>query len=1040
MSRVTKPNHLILAALTSVLLVFTGSALAKTKKASKYKQVEAPNVEDYVKYFTKPQASSVNSPAAIKADALRLKTIESIKSLVDSNQITPNRKFELLLRLGETYIERHNYLRAVEIEDYTQKHEAWERDGKKDKEPTLRHNQSKREITKAVNSFRKLVNEFPRHPRTDAALFALAQTLSRMDNDNALMYYKRLLKTHPNSALVPDTYLALGEHYFDRHKISKAIDNYKSAMQYKDHKAYPYAVYKLGWAHYNEDGKSENDQAKSLQKAVAAFKLVIKLSDKKKARKSHVDLRSEAINDLVVVWADAEDIKSAWEYFAEIDEKEKFYKMLERLGLIYAEQGKNAQAIKVFTRLLSESPLRENNPNIYAELAQLHELENQPMAVVSDLKTMQSLYLGETAWTKQNKEKIADARQKVKKNLHRYSTLFHDLGQKTKSKVALKAASELYKAYLQSFADSVKSYEIRYYLAEILYGFKEYEEASYHYLIVSKQQPKTGKYLKDSAFNAVAALNKAVKKANFPKAPPGGQSSKKLPIPALQKKLIEAIDNYVTLLPSEKFSHPMRFTAAQVHFEYGYYDEAIKRFLDITKVIPKTKQARTATKIVLAFKADREQWAEVIDLGKKFLKEKDLMNKKLDEHVRTVLRTALFKYALAMENNKKYKQAAQTFMDFQKEFPKDESADKALYNASLNYYRVGAVEDAIDAGQKIIDGYPKSKLRADAIASIAQSHEALAEFGQAAEYYKTFALGYRKDKRSPDSLFNAGLLWKGLASYEKSQAAFSKFLERYPSHSLAGDARFELASVEEKQGNYKSSRRNYHSASKMLVKSNIEKSLFAHAKAVSIGVSKLNYNISRVNLVKLSRKLSKIKINAYESRQIIAKTIFEMIEPEFQRFMAFKLTSGSKIEKEVGQKNTMLVSLANRYKEVISIGNGEFAVASLYRLGEMHERLSNDLFTAPEPQGASQDAINQYRSSLEKIAFPLKEDAYKFYKTAFQRSREVETFTKWTQLTYEKMSELQPKNHKKIREQNVEPNYFAHKVYMTESVSDLVND
>ena len=77
-----------------------------------------------------------------------------------------------------------------------------------------------------------------------------------------------------------------------------------------------YAVYKafLGWAFYNDSpNRSDADGRENQEKRVAAFKLVVKLADHDKAEESetkttnNLDLREEALKDLIMVWADAEE-------------------------------------------------------------------------------------------------------------------------------------------------------------------------------------------------------------------------------------------------------------------------------------------------------------------------------------------------------------------------------------------------------------------------------------------------------------------------------------------------------------------------------------------------------------------------------------------------------------------------------------------------------------------------------------------------------------------------------------------------------------
>ncbi|MCX6126681.1 MAG: hypothetical protein NTV34_18260, partial [Proteobacteria bacterium] len=117
----------------------------------------------------------------------------------------------------------------------------------------------------------------------------------------------------------------------------------------------------------------------------------------------------------------------------------------------------------------------------------------------------------------------------------------------------------------------------------------------------------------------------------------------------------------------------------------------------------------------------------------------------------------------------------------------------------------------------------------------------------------------------------------------------------------------------------------------------------------------------------------------------------------------------------------------------------EFAVASLYRLGEMHEDFSKTLFDAPPPAKSSQAQANAFKSQLEKVAFPLKTEAYKFFEAAFKRSQEVESFSIWTTNTYQKMVELAPEKHKEINEQSAGPSYISYKLTLNSATESLAH-
>ena len=1005
-------------------------------------KLSAPTVEDHAAYFATENYQDVSPERMAQADELRIKTISSIKSLLQSKKKSI-RRFELMLRLGELYVERHDYLREIDMSSYEKSHNEWQAAEAKNRgrEPNLDVSKSQAEMTKAINSFRRLVNEFPKHRRTDAALFSLAKTLGRQGKATAANYYKQLLKSHPRSPLIPDAKLALGEFYFDRSDVGNAVTYYKQAMKHKKHEAYPYAVYKLGWAFYNQ-GSDSKDTNKNYKKAVTAFKLVVKLSDKdKNSAKRGLDLKQEAIKDLIMVWAEAGDVRSAWRYFRTIGEKKSFYSMLERLGQIYYDQGKNVEAIALYEKILNDAPLRSSNPKIHATLAELHDRNNQVGLVVKDLNDMTKRYLGKTRWTAFNKDKkdIAAAKDEVEHKLHFYGTTYHQRGQKAKSKAYMASASTIYSMYLDHFADKKNSYDIRYYLAEILYDTKKFDVASDHYLTVAKTSPK-GKYAKPSALNAVASMNQYVNGQKFGKLPPAGQVSKPISIPPSKKKLMNVMSEYVKLNPKEKDGNAMKFATAQINFDYGHYDVAIQEFNDITKTLPNTKEGKSSARVILGYYTAKEDWSNVSAWCRTFEKRKNLLDKDLQKHVASLLHDSMFKQALVMEKASKFKESAAAFVAFQTEFPRDKNADRALFNASLNYYKIGELEKAIAAGLSLKQKYPKSDASADNLANLATSYESLAQYENAAKSYKGFFDRHASDKRAPGALFNSALLYKGLGNKDLAVEYLDRFVKFYPKHSIASDAYMELGEIYENNGKYQDARNAYREFSARFP-NDITRSLLADARAASIRVTKISKEKGESELNKVARKLlAKDSPAAYDARRTVAKTMFQLIDRDFGDYMAYKLDNGKMIEKQVGTKQAQLVRLAKRYQDVISLGSGEYSVASLYRLGEAHENFSKSLFAAPAPKGASQKDVDNFKTELEKVAFPLKNEAYSFYETAFKRSTEVQTFTAWTQKSYDRMVELSPDKHPQIDVLVADPTYLSQSVKDGKQVAELIQE
>lgn len=1005
-------------------------------------KISAPTKEDSADYFATSR-KGVSKEDAKKADELRGKTIGQIKAILAKQKGT--NEFELWLRLGELYVERADFQRDQEIEYWISQHETWKNADPKGrgKQPIADYKASESQLHLAISSFRKLVTTFPKHPRTDSALYSLAGTLNRMNDDNAVLYYKQLITQHPNSTLVPDAWLALGEYYFDKHKIAEATAAYQHVMDFKTHRAYAFAVYKLGWCHYNNQGVGEKNPGENLRKSIAAFKLVVKLSESTD-EKRNFNLRDEAIRDLVMAFAETEDTDAAWKYFKTIGEENKFYVMLERLGNTYADAGKNDKAIEVFTRLLTEAPTKPSNPKIYQKLVGLYDITNRLPQSVATIKKMHELYAGKTStWIAANSAKpaiVAEASQLTERTTHRYGTLFHNRGQKTKTKQIESHAAEIYSMYLESYGANEQAYEIRYYLADIQMNEGKYESASTNFMKVATQKPKDGKYLKEAALMAVSAIAKYNEQTKFPPLAPAGQAPKTQPIPKIRQLYVDVIDQYVKLLPAEKDGNSMRYTAAQIFFDYGHYDVAVKRFDGIAVDLSSTKQGQTAARVVVAFFNEKNDWAQVIEYGKKYLANKQITaDAGVKKFLEDSLRLALFNSAMAFEKSKDYEKAALAFLEFKKAFPGDQNADRSVYNASLNFFKAGRIEDALTQQKLLLSEYPKSSLAPDVTASLGETYEALAQFQSAAESYRKFAVTWPSDKRAPNALYNAAVLYRGVKQQDLSANIFYEVYKKYPTNALASDALFEAARIRETLKDNVGAVAAYKEFSSHAANKGTDNGLYAQAKVIELQLERNPKDESaKKDLTKLSNLLrAKDSPAAPDARRVLGSVLFLEQEPNQIAFKAMKLNNGAEIEKLAKAKQDKLERLAAAYEIVISIGNAEYAVASLYRLGELHEDFSKSLFEAPAPAGSTQAQTNTFKSSLEKVAFPLKGEAYKFFETAYKRSQEVESFSSWTSKTYQKMVELAPEKHKEINEQSASPSYLSYKVTLTKATEDL---
>ncbi|MCI0452249.1 MAG: tetratricopeptide repeat protein, partial [Candidatus Latescibacteria bacterium] len=105
----------------------------------------------------------------------------------------------------------------------------------------------------AVELYRAILAEDPTFPHQDAVLFNLGMILSDDGQSEAATYLTRLVEQHPDSPDAQEAWLRLGSDRFDREDYAGCVPYFVEAAQGADASHTAIALYKLGWAQFEED-------------------------------------------------------------------------------------------------------------------------------------------------------------------------------------------------------------------------------------------------------------------------------------------------------------------------------------------------------------------------------------------------------------------------------------------------------------------------------------------------------------------------------------------------------------------------------------------------------------------------------------------------------------------------------------------------------------------------------------------------------------------------------------------------------------------
>jgi TolA-binding protein len=833
---------------------------AKDPKEKDKKPVEEPKKEE---------ALRTTGPAAIardvfdgkkfdnsaKAEKKRDEAVKELQNLLDKTKPDDSRRGEFVFRLAEIYWAKSKYLFQNEFKVYDETYQKWVDNGRSGKEPQLASFTKKSDVYKqqSLQNYQIILDKYDSYPKLDEVIYIMAfNQYEAGKSKEAVENYSRLIKNYPKSEYVSDSYLALGEHYFKANELQKATKAYQKAydrgLEDKRRGVYNYARYKLAWCDFN---------AQEYGKALDRFKEVV--SEENKAQKGTnckeaknpdcvkgVQLKREALNDMVLTYSHLDATKEAYDYMKREAGKEEAYRLSGKLAQVYHKDGKFAIEVDTLRMLINIDPDAPSAPDFQSSVVLAYSQLGDRPGVRKEVTRLVELYRPGSAWWRKNESNPAlvdRARTVAEGRMRELVTDYHRYAQKFKKFDDYETAGDIYSQYLQAFPDSDSAYRLNYFYAEVLWDLGRFRDAAKQYDSVVKRDAK-GEYTRQSAFNNVIAWEKVVKKEPPPKVNAQGvlvsasgcseeedkrgkckardgdikkeslvvkkldgkedKKSKRFdpqPIPEDEVGLAAACDQYVGIVPEEaarkepKLNEELvqvKYKAAYIYQSRFHFDEGAKRFGELIDRWPETKFARSGADQILDSYAFRENYPALEKWSREFATKKELMgDKDFSKSVFTFMEGATFKNTQTLQEEANTKQGK----------------DKTTLSLQ-----------AAQKFQGFIKEFPKSEFAPRALynaqilyANERQIDNAIETADQLLkDYSKEIAAGKNlEDKMEEQTMLNLAAYHEKMANYPAATQAYVKFADKYKSNPKAADAVYNAAVFSQGLGDVNNARKLY---------------------------------------------------------------------------------------------------------------------------------------------------------------------------------------------------------------------------------------
>ena len=935
---------------------------------------------------------------------------EFIKKHPDNPKYTPGAMY----RLAELYYEKSMVAFAAKMAEHDIEVEKFEKH-----EIASEPETPKVDFSDSIELYKKMVSKFPDFEYIDAVYYLLGYCYSEsgFEEEAVATWLNAIENGHAGTNYV-EISLRLGDYYFAQNDLKRAEEHYLEGKKFQESNFYDQILYKLAWTYYRQFRLTE---------AVSVFTTLLFFSEdmKRQGIAKGQNFRKEAIQYIAISFSDEEwgSAAKAIDYFSKINAQAFEIEVLELIGKYFREGNRYADAEQIYRFILLRNPYYENAPKIHNELIILCNKAREFDKAAEETELFAEKYDAFGEWARVNRGNPAVVRAAVelaKSALldtavfhHRQAQMLKSKGNSEEAVPEYRKAAYFYGKYLKNFPYTTETYEITYSFADALFYADEIQTAVLAYERV-RDDRNQDKFRDDAAFQVFFCYNRLWETSVEKQIPASEKVGK--PLTALEQKLADSSDFYLKLSNNSEDKPVVAYNVARIYYDHGQYSDAEPRYLRIISEFPASEPAVLASKDIIAYYTDRNDWVSVARWSKLFAERfstKVRTDKKIKDEFATYRASAMFKYAQELEEIGEFTAAAEEYLRMADENPSSKDADKAIYNAAVNYSRATMFESALRLHERIYTEYPYSTLAPQSLYLVAYNAEMSYDHEKAVNAYAQLYEKYPTYKDKSHAVFNAALLLEKLQKYVEAAKYYRLYYSEERDKIDGKEALYDVARMYQKARDWKGAIKNYENFI----------SVFNSDFEVAHFVARSYYQIAKIYEEKLNnRKLAKVyygkilsyletsKVSSEESLLYAAEAEFKLLEDDFDSYLKLRISgkNDKQLEESLKKKLAVMKELESKYNNILRFQVYEWIMAAMYRIGFLYQSFSDALFEADPPSGLTEEEEEIYTDMLKRQAEPIEEQAVSYYSKALEKAREFKVFNKWTQLITEKLAVMRP--------------------------------
>lgn len=870
--------------------------------------------------------------------------IVSTRTLIDRSRDRPYLG-DLYLRLAELTIEKSRVVYFIRLEETPP--------GTK----SLEHLESDALKRDAIEIYQRILSHFPDFASQDKVRFFLAHEYRELGQiDDMLAQYREIVTRYPGGPYAPESYLLLGDHFFNTKDLELARRHYEAVLRYAESPAVTVARYKLAWCCINEaDWKG----------AIALLEQAVTTPDAQREIEidtyRKVDIKLESLVDMAYCYGeqykDATPEEAVRYFERHAWSRPVLSVALEKLAQRYFVKKKWQHAAHVYRTL---SALRNDPEKLLEYAGRVFECvratgtfdradEDMALIVKALERQRYSIHIAEDVKARNLKEYELYGRDIV--------THLHRKALEENATDAFRLAASAYRRYLDFFDASEVRGEMQRNFAEVLFAGREFLEAGKEYEKAAKAKGSREKEREDSLYAAVLSYYSALKEKDRLNA--HGRVFARAGLRATGAA-------YAAAYPKSEKVPNVLFNVAWVAYEEGDYETAIREFSQFVEAYPARSEAAAAVHLILDAYALREDYEGLTRFGSAVLRNTAL-DDGLRREVATIVRAAESKVIapLAVAAAQDWGTGKRRLREFAEEHRSTSLGEQALQALVASSARARDLPALFGAAADLLGRTSSAERAEETLNLLIDTCVHASEFRQLALSLEEFARRLPQKPSSPEFLGKAAQIREALAQYDRAAADYEAALA---SHAPGSSERAELA---------------FKAAENALLQSDPERALrvLLDDEASLAGAARARAD-ARIATVYLRRGEAE-RAEPFRRR---ARTLWEkdlpeggpaagdaVAEMEMARLTRLLdefrgLTLGGQVDDEVvRRKGELLDRLLDGYHEVIGFQRPRWALAACFRAHEVHEEFARFLENAPVPDLSEEERVEYGGLVKEKV-------------------------------------------------------------------------